>query len=61
MAQVIQQSKPEETIPEILNKAFLTVDNQVNEHEGKFSGCTAIVAFVKVTENNKVKRTMIFN
>ncbi|KAI9275991.1 phosphatase 2C-like domain-containing protein [Sporodiniella umbellata] len=53
LARVIQQSKAEETIPEILNKAFLTVDNQVNEREGKFSGCTAIVAFVKATENNK--------
>lgn len=41
-------------MPEILNKAFLAVDSEVNQREGKFSGCTAIVAFVKVIED-KVK------
>lgn len=35
-------------MPEILNKAFLAVDSQVNQREGKFSGCTAIVAYVKM-------------
>lgn len=38
-------------MPEILNKAFLAVDSEVNQREGKFSGCTAIVAFVKVIED----------
>lgn len=38
-------------MPEILNKAFLAVDNEVNQGDGKFSGCTAIVAFVKVIED----------
>jgi hypothetical protein len=41
-------------VPEILNKAFLQVDSKVNENEGKYSGCTAIVAFVKV-KDEKVK------
>ncbi|KAF7729718.1 Protein phosphatase 2C 1 [Apophysomyces ossiformis] len=38
-------SKP---VAEILNAAFLQVDEQVNEKEGKFSGCTAVVAFVQM-------------
>ncbi|KAI7872881.1 phosphatase 2C-like domain-containing protein [Spinellus fusiger] len=37
-----------EPVAEILNKTFLKVDLQVNEKEGKFSGCTAIVAFAQV-------------
>lgn len=60
LANVIEESNPDESVPEILNKAFLRVDNQVNEREGKFSGCTAIVAFVKVAENNKVKYIYIY-
>lgn len=50
LAKVIETSTEEESVPEILNKAFLAVDNEVNQGEGKFSGCTAIVAFVKVIE-----------
>lgn len=48
LAKVIESSTQEESVPEILNKAFLAVDSEVNQREGKFSGCTAIVAFVKV-------------
>lgn len=51
LAKVIETSTQEETVPEILNKAFLAVDSEVNQREGKFSGCTAIVAFVKVIED----------
>lgn len=51
LAKVIESSTQEETVPEILNKAFLAVDSEVNQREGKFSGCTAIVAFVKVIED----------
>lgn len=48
LAKVIESSEQDETVPEILNKAFLAADSEVNLREGKFSGCTAIVAFVKV-------------
>lgn len=45
---MIETSTEQESVPEILNKAFLAVDEAVNQREGKFSGCTAIVAYVKV-------------
>ncbi|KAI8980527.1 phosphatase 2C-like domain-containing protein [Pilobolus umbonatus] len=56
LSNVITENK-ESTIPEILNKAFLTVDAQVNENEGKVSGCTAIVAFIKVVGNKRILYT----
>ncbi|KAI8875085.1 protein phosphatase 2C, partial [Backusella circina FSU 941] len=56
LANVIEESK-EESVPEILNKAFLKVDSKVNENEGKFSGCTAIVAFVKVKDEKRILYT----
>ncbi|KAG0163538.1 Protein phosphatase 2C 1 [Apophysomyces sp. BC1015] len=40
-------------VAEILNATFLQVDEQVNEKEGKFSGCTAVVAFVQNSEDKK--------
>ncbi|SAM05098.1 hypothetical protein [Absidia glauca] len=40
-------------VPEILNKAFLQADEQVNQKEGKFSGCTAIVAYIQVKDNQR--------
>ncbi|KAL9551124.1 hypothetical protein MBANPS3_004412 [Mucor bainieri] len=57
LAKVIESSTQEETVPEILNKAFLAVDSEVNQREGKFSGCTAIVAFVKVIEDKRILYT----
>ncbi|KAI8086429.1 phosphatase 2C-like domain-containing protein [Halteromyces radiatus] len=50
-------SSTSETVPEILNKAFLQVDQQVNEKEGKFSGCTAIVAYVQVKDDQRILYT----
>ncbi|CAO3588038.1 unnamed protein product [Absidia cylindrospora] len=46
-----------ETVPEILNKAFLRVDEQVNEKEGKFSGCTAIVAYIQAKGDQRTLYT----
>ncbi|ORZ13089.1 phosphatase 2C-like domain-containing protein [Absidia repens] len=46
-----------ETVPEILNQAFLQVDQQVNEKEGKSSGCTAIVAYVQVKGDQRTLYT----
>ncbi|KAI8068462.1 phosphatase 2C-like domain-containing protein [Gongronella butleri] len=43
------------SIPEILNGAFLQVDQRVNENVGKFSGCTAVVAYVAYKDG---KRTL---
>jgi protein phosphatase PTC1 len=48
------ESSGEESVPEILNKAFLAVDSEVNQREGKFSGCTAIVAYIKVIEEKVI-------
>ncbi|ORX47704.1 protein phosphatase 2C [Hesseltinella vesiculosa] len=41
------------SIPEILNLAFLQVDQRVNENVGKFSGCTAVVAYVAVKNDKR--------
>lgn len=60
LAKVIESSTKEETVPEILNKAFLAVDSEVNQREGKLSGCTAIVAFVKV-DGDKVNTSNKLN
>ncbi|KAI8967416.1 phosphatase 2C-like domain-containing protein [Mycotypha africana] len=57
LANTIKSSKPEEPTVEVLNKAFLAVDDAVNQREGKTSGCTAVVAFVKVEEGTD-KRTL---
>jgi hypothetical protein len=37
----------------------LAVDSQVNKREGKFSGCTAIVAYVKMIEEKVKKLCML--
>lgn len=55
LADVIEKST-DESVPEILNKAFLAVDNEVNQREGKFSGCTAIVAYIKVIDERVKKK-----
>ncbi|KAL0077652.1 phosphatase 2C-like domain-containing protein [Phycomyces blakesleeanus] len=47
----------DQPVAEILNKTFLEVDLQVNEKEGKFSGCTAIVAFVQVKDSKRILHT----
>lgn len=61
LAKVIESSEKDETVPEILNKAFLAVDSEVNQREGKFSGCTAIVAFVKVDGDKvRIKEDVLF-
>ncbi|CAO3606625.1 unnamed protein product [Mucor hiemalis] len=51
------ESSGDESVPEILNKAFLAADNEVNQREGKFSGCTAIVAYVKVIGEKRILYT----
>ncbi|ORY94669.1 phosphatase 2C-like domain-containing protein [Syncephalastrum racemosum] len=44
-------------VPEILNLAFLEADRQLNESEGKTSGCTAVVAFVQVKGDKRILYT----
>ncbi|GAA5812892.1 hypothetical protein MFLAVUS_006352 [Mucor flavus] len=56
LANVIETST-DESVPEILNKAFLAVDSEVNQREGKFSGCTAIVAYIKVIDERRMLYT----
>ncbi|KAI9300798.1 phosphatase 2C-like domain-containing protein [Cunninghamella echinulata] len=53
LADCLNTTSTDETVPEILNKAFLKADEQVNEKEGKFSGCTAIVAYVQVKDDKR--------
>jgi protein phosphatase PTC1 len=42
------KDKPELNMPEALNHTFMNVDKQLGETKGMFSGCTAVVAFMKV-------------
>ncbi|KAI8331570.1 phosphatase 2C-like domain-containing protein [Chlamydoabsidia padenii] len=55
LASCLNQFESTTPVPEILHKAFLQVDSQVNENDGKSSGCTAIVAYVQVKDK---KRTL---
>ncbi|KAF7731553.1 Protein phosphatase 2C 1 [Apophysomyces ossiformis] len=45
------------TVPEILEKTFLHVDELIKDEEGKVSGCTAIVAFIQVKDSKRILYT----
>ncbi|KAJ3091038.1 Protein phosphatase 2C 1 [Quaeritorhiza haematococci] len=38
---------PDTPVPELLNKTFLLTDIQLGERKGLYSGCTAVVAFLR--------------
>lgn len=57
---MIETSTEQESVPEILNKTFLAVDEAVNQREGKFSGCTAIVAYVKVQGEKVISYIQVY-
>ena len=41
---------PNDPIPQVLNKTFIDVDNQMSEKKEIFAGTTVIVGFVRVEE-----------
>jgi protein phosphatase PTC1 len=47
-------------VPEIINKTFLEADNRLDELEACNSGCTAVIAFLKMgkSDSDTVKRTL---
>lgn len=44
------REKPNEPIPEVLNKTFIDVDAQMSQKKEIFAGTTVIVAFVRFEE-----------
>ncbi|KAI8371487.1 phosphatase 2C-like domain-containing protein [Radiomyces spectabilis] len=51
------EKNAETPVPEVLNLTFLEADRQVNQKEGKFSGCTAVVAYVQVKDKKRMLYT----
>ncbi|KAG0166717.1 Protein phosphatase 2C 1 [Apophysomyces sp. BC1015] len=45
------------SVPEILEKTFLHVDDLIKDDQGRVSGCTAIVAFVQVKDSKRILYT----
>ena len=43
---------PDKPIPELLNETFVKTDAQLAEKKGLFSGCTAVVAFLRYEERD---------
>ncbi|KAI9209109.1 phosphatase 2C-like domain-containing protein [Polychytrium aggregatum] len=53
----ILQSQPARTVPELMNEAFVETDKQLGERKGMFSGCTAVVGFVRLEDDRAVDST----
>lgn len=66
LIEIIEKNSDNMTIQEILNKAFLKTDSQLNEKRGIPSGCTAIVTFlrkekIKDENNNEVEKRVLYS
>ncbi|KAJ3011414.1 Protein phosphatase 2C 1 [Thoreauomyces humboldtii] len=47
--QVLREN-PTMAVPELLNKSFLLTDRQLSERKGSYSGCTAVVGYIRTEE-----------
>jgi protein phosphatase PTC1 len=47
---------PEKPVPELLDKTFIATDTQLGDKKGVHSGCTAVVAFVRVEKDLETSR-----
>ncbi|KAJ3216549.1 Protein phosphatase 2C 1 [Dinochytrium kinnereticum] len=51
--QSLLTENPTTPVPELLNKSFLMTDTQLSQKKSLFSGCTAIVAFIRTEEREE--------
>ncbi len=47
---------PEKPIPELLDKTFIATDTQLGDKKGVHSGCTAVVAFIRIEADPETSR-----
>ncbi|KND03139.1 uncharacterized protein SPPG_02202 [Spizellomyces punctatus DAOM BR117] len=44
------QERPSTAVPELLNDSFLVTDSQLGERKASYSGCTAVVGFIRTED-----------
>ncbi|KAI8919350.1 phosphatase 2C-like domain-containing protein [Powellomyces hirtus] len=48
--ETVLHENPTMPVPDLLNKSFLLTDRQLGERKGSYSGCTAVVGYIRTEE-----------